>query len=83
MSKRFVDTDLWQKSWFQELSTANKLLVLFIFQNCDNAGVWNINYRLASFIIGEPVCENDINFINSKNYMFEKFDDDKIFVIDF
>ena len=83
MSKRFVDTDLWQKQWFQELDAKSKLLVLYIFQNCDNAGVWNINYRLASFIIGESVTEKDIENINSKNLMFEKFEDDKIFVLDF
>jgi hypothetical protein len=83
MAKRFVDTELWQKQWFQELSTVNKLLVLYIFQNCDSAGVWNTNYRLASFIIGEPVDENDIKYINKQNEMFEKIDDDKIFVLDF
>lgn len=83
MSKRFVDTELWQKTWFQELNPINKLLVLYVFQNCDNAGVWNVNYRLASFIIGETVTENNIDYINSKNYMFEKLGSDKIFVSNF
>lgn len=83
MSKRFIDTELWQKSWFQELSSENKLLTLYIFQNCDSAGVWDINYRMAQFIIGEPVNEQNIKTINEHNYMFEKFDNNKIFVVDF
>lgn len=83
MAKRFVDTDLWQKSWYQELSIKEKILVKFIFEQCDCAGVWDINFRLASFIIGETVSIKDIESINKKNRLFEVFDNDKIFVIDF
>lgn len=83
MSKRFVDTEIWNKAWFQELSLKNKVLVKYIFEQCDCAGVWDINFRLASFIIGEQVTLSDIEEINKKNLLFEVFDTDKIFVIDF
>lgn len=83
MSKRFVDTEIWNKAWFQCLSLKHKILVKFIFEQCDCAGVWDTNFRLASFIIGEDVTLLDIDIINAQNRLFELFDNDKIFVIDF
>ena len=83
MVKRFCDTDLWQKEWFQELCLKHKVLLKYIFENCDCAGVWNINFRLASFIIGESVTIDDIHYINSIKKQFEIIDNKNIFVIDF
>lgn len=83
MSKRFVDTELWQKSWFQELGVKHKILLKYIFENCDCAGVWNINFRLASFVIGENVNIEDLKEINLKKQQFEFLDNNNIVVIDF
>jgi hypothetical protein len=83
MAKRFIDTELWQKEWFQDLSVENKLLLKYIFENCDCAGVWNSNYRLASFILGVPVNQEDIKKINEKKEQFEILSNGDIFVIDF
>jgi hypothetical protein len=83
MAKRFIDTEIWNKAWYQELTLKEKILVKYIFEQCDCAGVWDINFRLASFIIGETVSIKDIDSINHKNILFEIFDNDKIFVIDF
>ena len=83
MAKRFVDTELWQKEWFQDLSIENKLLLKYIFENCDVAGVWNSNYRLASFILGCNYSINNINEINNKKEQFEILDNGNIFVVDF
>lgn len=83
MAKRFVDTEIWNKAWYQELTLKEKILVKYIFEQCDCAGVWDTNFRLASFVIGETVSFEDIEKINRKNLLFEVFDNDKIFVIDF
>ena len=83
MAKRFIDTELWQKEWFQDLSVENKILLKYIFENCDCAGVWNSNYRLASFILGVPVNQEDIKKINEKKEQFEILSNGDIFVIDF
>jgi hypothetical protein len=83
MSKRFVDTELWQKEWFQDLSLKHKILLKYLFENCDCAGIWNINFRLASFIIGEKVSLDDIKHINSVKQQFEILDNKNIFVLDF
>ena len=37
MAKRFTDTEIWQKDWFLDLPIKQKLLVKFIFDNCDCA----------------------------------------------
>ena len=70
MAKRFFDTELWKKDWFLDLPIKHKLLVLFLFENCDCAGIWEFNFRLASFLIGETVSIEDVNFINSKKEQF-------------
>ena len=46
MAKRFCDTDLWKKEWFQDLSLLEKITFKYILENCDCAGVWNINFKL-------------------------------------
>lgn len=83
MSKRFCDTDLWQKEWFQDLSLLEKITFKYILENCDCAGVWNINFKLASFIIGEKINIDILKAINEKKKQFELLDDNNIFVIDF
>lgn len=83
MAKRFTDTDLWQKEWFQLLSLKEKVLVKFLFENCDNAGVWETNYRFASFIIGENFNFEDLENINRKKELFIKFDTNKIYIKNF
>lgn len=83
MAKRFIDTDLWQKEWFQGLSLKHKVLLKYIFENCDCAGVWNMNFRLASFVIGEIVTVKDVEHINSIKKQFEILENKNIFVIDF
>lgn len=88
MSKRFVDTELWQKQWFQELNIKEKILVKYIFENCDCAGVWDINLRMASFVIGETITLTDFYNINNKKELFRFIKDEqdhekRIFVIDY
>lgn len=83
MSKRFVDTELWQKEWFQSLSLRHKILVKYIFENCDCAGVWNGNFRMASFIIGETLTIDDLKEINNFKNQFEILENGNIFVSDF
>lgn len=51
--KRFTATEKWQKDWFQSLSPGQKCLWHYLCDNCDAGGVWEPNWRLASFVINE------------------------------
>lgn len=64
--KRFTATEKWSKTWFQELSTKHKLLWYFLYENCDCAGVWDTNYRMATFLIGEKITELDMKVFEGR-----------------
>ncbi len=83
MAKRYIDTELWNKEWFQELNTKQKCLFLYICQSCDCAGIWEPNFRQASFIIGENVSKADIDEINEKKHQFEYLPNGRVFITDF
>lgn len=52
MAKRFVETQRWQDEWFCNLGAEEKLLFIYLCDKCDNAGFWQVNYKLASFETG-------------------------------
>jgi hypothetical protein len=52
MAKRFTDTEKWKDEWFLELEPLMKILWLYILDSCDHAGVWKVNFKLASYSIG-------------------------------
>ena len=52
MAKRFSETDKWHDEWFSELKPFHKLIFLFLVDRCDNAGFFEINARISSFLIG-------------------------------
>ncbi len=60
MAKRFTDTGKWAKGSFSELSIKMKLVWIYLCDNCDYAGVWDINVKLLGFQIGEVVTLKEI-----------------------
>ena len=74
MAKRFTDTEIWDKQWFMELTPKIKLLVKYVRDKCDLAGIWSPNFVLASVYIGEQVSEDDLLNIDSGR-QFEKIED--------
>ena len=77
MSKRFTSNEKWDKLWFQELPPRLKCFWQLITERCDVAGVWEVNYRLASFLIGEEVNENDLTAFGER---VELIAEDKLWV---
>lgn len=51
--KRFTDADKWDDGWFCEQPSAIKLFWIYLCDQCDHAGVWEVNWRLAKFHLGE------------------------------
>ena len=79
--KRFMDTDLWKKQWFMELTPAEKIAWQYILSDCDCVGVWSPNFRLAEFIIGMQLDWD--KFMKKCNRNIEQLPNGKWFVIDF
>lgn len=44
MPKRFTATEKWTDPWFCSLTDNEKLFWLFLLDNCDNAGIWRVNW---------------------------------------
>lgn len=81
--KRYIDTDLWQKQWYMDLSLKLKLLVRYMYDNCDCVGVFTANWRLISFLIGVDITEDDICELNNHKVLVEKLSNGKFFIIGF
>lgn len=61
MAKRFIDTKIWDKSWFRTLEPRGKLIWIYIITKCDHAGILDSDWEAASFFIGEKIgSENDL-----------------------
>jgi hypothetical protein len=82
MGKRFTDTALNRQPWFRKLKPKMKCAVRFLFDECDNAGVWIIDMETMSYFVGEEVTQNELfEKVNSdKENRIELFGSDKIFI---
>ena len=80
MAKRFTSTEKWDKVWFQELPVRLKCLWQYMTDRCDHAGVWEENYRRASFCIGEEVTSDDLSAFKER---VQVLDDNKVWLTGF
>jgi hypothetical protein len=55
--KRFTDTGLYSDPWFRRLPPKLKCLWEYMRCQCDNAGVWKVDFELASYFVGEEITE--------------------------
>ena len=55
MAKRFTDSEKWKKSFLRGLEGAYKLLWFYILDNCNHAGIWDIEFDVAQLRIGEDM----------------------------
>ena len=55
MAKRMTDTDKWKKRFVRDLSPQHKLLWFYILDDCNHAGMWEVDLEVASIRIGEKL----------------------------
>jgi hypothetical protein len=55
MAKRFTDTDKWKKPLLRTMQAPYKLLLLYILDDCDHAGIWQVDLDVAALRIGEKL----------------------------
>lgn len=67
MAKRFSDTDKWKKPFIRSMPTAYKLLWIYILDECDHAGIWQVDIPVAELKIGEKIeLHKAIKFFDGK-----------------
>ena len=47
-----TDTDKWKKRFVRELSPQHKLLWFYILDDCNHAGIWEVDLEVASIRVG-------------------------------
>lgn len=78
MAKRLTDTDKWKKPFVRGLDAPYKLLWFYILDDCDHAGVWQVDEDVAKirvdqsidFIIAKDLFKEQIQIIDNGNKWF-------------
>lgn len=71
MAKRFIDTDLFKKRFIRELPAAYKLLWVYLFCECDNAGIWEVDLEVAGLYCDQKYTISDFEkAFNGRIYFF-------------
>lgn len=55
MAKRYSDTDKWKKPFIRSMDTPYKLFWIYILDECDHAGIWQVDMAVAELKIGEKL----------------------------
>ena len=67
MAKRFTDTEKWKKPFIRSLKAPYKLLWLYICDDCDHSGIWQVDLEVAEIRIGEKLdYKKAIQYFNEK-----------------
>lgn len=68
MAKRLIDTDIFKKAFVKGLDAPYKLLWLYIINDCNHAGIYEVELDVAILRIGCPEInsEDAINFFGDK-----------------
>ena len=72
MAKRFTDTTKWNKPFIRGMKAPYKLLWIYILDECDHAGIWQVDFEVAEIKIGEKLNkETALNFFKDKIIAFD------------
>jgi len=81
MAKRFTDNEKWKKRFFKNLEPKYKLLWIYILDDCNHAGIWDVDMDVAALRIGESLNEKKALELFNGNVL--EIRDDRWFVPDF
>lgn len=68
MPKRFTATEKWDKVWFRKLKPEHKCFWIYIIDRCNHAGIWEVDFELASMYIGIKIDETEARKEFEKQY---------------
>jgi len=75
MAKRFTDTDKYKKPFIRGLKGAYKLLWDYLYHECDNSGVWIVDFDIAQIYLGMDMPIN-------KREALEVFNSDEVKIVE-
>jgi len=82
MAKRFTDSEKWKKPFIKKLPMQYKLLWFYLLDDCNHAGVWQVDLEIASLRIGYKLnLKDSITALNDKIKVFDN--GEKWFIKDF
>ena len=82
MAKRFTDSEKWKKPFIRSMKAPYKLLWLYILDECDHAGIWQVDIEVAQIKIGEALnTEDALKYFGEKVISFSN--GEKWFIPDF
>jgi len=82
MAKRMTDTDKWKKRFVRDLSPQHKLLWFYILDDCNHAGIWEVDLEVASIRVGFDLSHDSLpSSFEEKVIPFDN--GDKWFIPDF
>lgn len=68
MAKRFTDSNKYKKKFYRNLPGPYKLLWDFLYHDCDNCGIWIVDFELAQAYLGKDMVvsmEKALEFFNT------------------
>jgi hypothetical protein len=80
MAKRFTDTNKYKKPFVRGLPGPYKLLWDFLYHDCDHAGIWIVDFKIAQIYLGEdmPVNRDEaLKLFNAGEERVVEFDNGK------
>ncbi len=82
MAKRMTDSTKWSKPFIRTMKAPYKLLWIYILDECDHAGIWQVDFDCAELKTGEKLnIEEAIKFFVGKISIID--DGQKWFIKDF
>lgn len=78
MAKRLSATEKWIDPWFCGLEPMDKLFWIYLCDNCDHAGIWQVNWPLVKFhikdyVFNKEVFNGRIEILNNETWFLTKF----------
>lgn len=81
MAKRFTDSEKWNDVWFTELNNDQRIIWIYLLDNCDNAGIFKLNMKLINFNCSTNISVEEFIFIykeritqiNKESWLINKF----------
>ena len=67
MAKRFTDTDKYKKHFMRGLHGPYKLLWDYLYLDCDHAGIWIVDFKIAQIYLGDDMPINELDALKYFN----------------